>query len=450
MKTRKKLRASNLHSDVLDGFGYEESDVSLLNHQTFGDLLIDPEENKSFKAMRDTHSVFASRKTKAGLDDLEDDPLDSLDDLVSDMPLDGLDAIESELDDEENPDEIDADELEDLEDLDPDSASPLDVLSALDEGGDPETELEKSKDKANDNNPEQRPDEVKAKKVKAEEVELQNNQTNGPIEVDSNVDYSLVDVDCIADDIDCNELVFASFNGAKHVIHSNRIIASLTAEAAEVNEVSDVYLDDDFDEAVMSEVECKGLRAGLRSMGFTLASVKIKASKQVSAGVAKATADFKAKAIEAEAKQKEIMTVSYALAAVGLNRNMFKDHQNTLRSELTARLEAAGVRHASRMVKAAFNEFGVAYANTLMTVASDIAKLPEETRAGLMAQLDMTNEPDEELMADPNLYGDPVTGEDQDEEDVAVDSIEAALRNPIKASKVQVSASNKKLPFAIY
>ena len=93
------------------------------------------------------------------------------------------------------------------------------------------------------------------------------------------------------------------------------------------------------------------------------------------------------------------------------------------------------------------------YAKKLLVIANEVADLPEETRDGLAAQLDMTNEPDDEIMADPNLYGDPVTGEGEDGEDDSVESIEAALRNPIKAlaTKHQVKASvNKPLPFAIY
>lgn len=484
MKTRRKLLASNLHSDALDDLMVEENDTSLLNHQEFGDLLIDPDENTEFKAMRDTHGISAS--VKASLSD-EFDDLD--DDLLDDMPEDGLDAIESELDDEE---EIDADDLLD------DGLDPIEVLSADAEEKVEETEkaLEKTKVEENETSDRQRSGETQdeaveeaveaeaseekaddkeeteekseeskdkaeekteekvesAKKVKAEEnVELQNNQQDGKIEVDSSADYALVDVDCV-DDSECDDLLFASIDGTKHVIKSNRIIASMTADSAKVCGCDDVYLDDDFDEAVVSECEAKGLRAGLRAMGFTLATVKIKSSAQLNASVARATASAKAEMIKAQDKRNEVMKQALALAAVGLNRNMFKDYENTLRSELTAKFESLGVRGASRVVKAAFAEHGIDYANKLLVIANEIADLPEETRDGLAAQLDMTNEPDEEIMADPNLYGDPVVGEGEDDEDEAVDSVEAALRNPLKAlaaHKVKASV-NKPLPFTIY
>jgi hypothetical protein len=523
MKTRRKLLASDLHSDVLDDLMVEENDTSLLNHQEFGDLLIDPDENTEFKAMRDTHGISAS--VKAGLAD-EFDDLD--DDLLDDMPEDGLDMIESELDDLE---EVDADDLLDEDDgLDPIevlSAEETDVMpsdvdeqkkietedaldkttveenetsdvqragetqdsaveevTAADESEDKsedksedeqkveaedESDDEKSEDKSEDeeqkveaedesddeksedkSEDEQKVESAK-KKVKAEEVELQNNQSDSKIEVDSSADYALVDVDCV-DDGSCDDLLFATIDGTKHVIKSNRIIASMTADSAKVCGCGDVYLDDDFDEAVISECEAKGLRAGLRAMGFTLATVKIKSSAQLNASVARATANAKAEMVKAQDKRNEVMKQSLALAAVGLNRNMFKDYENELRSELTAKFESLGVRGASRIVKAAFAEYGVDYANKLLVIANEIADLPEETRDGLAAQLDMTNEPDEEIMADPNLYGDPVVGEGEDDEDEAVDSVEAALRNPLKAlaaHKVKASV-NKPLPFTIY
>ena len=503
MKTRRKLLASDLHSDVLDDLMVEENDTSLLNHQEFGDLLIDPDENTEFKAMRDTHGISAS--VKAGLAD-EFDDLD--DDLLDDMPEDGLDMIESELDDLE---EVDADDLLDEDDgLDPIevlSAEETDVMpSDVDEQKKIETEdaldkttveenetsdvqragetqdsaveevtaADESEDKSEDKKSEDEEQKVEAedesddeksedksedeqkvesakKKVKAEEVELQNNQSDSKIEVDSSADYALVDVDCV-DDGSCDDLLFATIDGTKHVIKSNRIIASMTADSAKVCGCGDVYLDDDFDEAVISECEAKGLRAGLRAMGFTLATVKIKSSAQLNASVARATANAKAEMVKAQDKRNEVMKQSLALAAVGLNRNMFKDYENELRSELTAKFESLGVRGASRIVKAAFAEYGVDYANKLLVIANEIADLPEETRDGLAAQLDMTNEPDEEIMADPNLYGDPVVGEGEDDEDEAVDSVEAALRNPLKAlaaHKVKASV-NKPLPFTIY
>ena len=215
--------------------------------------------------------------------------------------------------------------------------------------------------------------------------------------------------------------------------------------------ITDVFktakAEDEYDEATMAEVKMKGLRAGLRSMGYKLSTVSMKASAQVKANVAKLTASAKAEMkAKVEARDK-VLHDSLILAAVGLNRNIFKDYENSLRNELVASLQNAGVRNASRMVRAAFEKYGIDYSKKLMTIASDIAELPEETREGLATQLDMTLEADEDIMADPNLYGDPVT-EAEEDEDLSMPSVEAALRNPIKASTVKNSVSvDAQLPF---
>ena len=395
-------------------------------------------------------------------DDLldEDDGLDPIEVLSAEetdvMPSDVDEQKKIETEDALDKTTVEENETSDVQRAGETQDGAVEEVTAADESEDEEQKVEaEDEDESDDEKSEDKSeDEQKvesAKKVKAEEVELQNNQSDSKIEVDSSADYALVDVDCI-DDGSCDDLLFATIDGTKHVIKSNRIIASMTADSAKVCGCGDVYLDDDFDEAVISECEAKGLRAGLRAMGFTLATVKIKSSAQLNASVARATANAKAEMVKAQDKRNEVMKQSLALAAVGLNRNMFKDYENELRSELTAKFESLGVRGASRIVKAAFAEYGVDYANKLLVIANEIADLPEETRDGLAAQLDMTNEPDEEIMADPNLYGDPVVGEGEDDEDEAVDSVEAALRNPLKAlatHKVKASV-NKPLPFTIY
>lgn len=511
MKSRRNLRAGFLHNDVLDDLTREENDTSLLNHQRFGELLIDPDENAGFKYVRDTHGIFARRRRlRAEIDDLDDDLLDDslleddllADDLLDQDPMEVLsdtdvlpDKIEdqkkidtekalekteveennhtdvqregepvdaakkkvkaeeesddkSEDKEEKSEDEKSDDKKEDKEEDKKEVDSKKKVKADEESDDKSEDKEEKSEDKKKDKE-EDKKEVDSAKKVKAEDEELtlQNNQSDSKIEVQSSTEFPIVDVDCM-DDADCDDMVFASINGTKHVIKSNRIIASMTADTAELNQVADVYLDDDFDEAVVSECTLKGLRAGLRSMGFTLATVKIKQNAHVSASVAKATAEVKASLAKEQADHDKVMQQSLAIASVGLNRNMFKDQQNTLRQELTAQFEALGIRNASRIVKAAFADYGVDYAKKLLVIANDVAKMPEQTRDSLAASLDMTNEPDDEMLADPTLYGDPVTGED----DAVTCSVEAALSNPIKAlAEHKVKASvNKPLPFAIY
>lgn len=440
-KLRKKVLATSTEFGNLDPLYVEESDTTLLNHQSAGDLLIDPSDEPE-----NLHESIT-----ASLDD-EDEVLD--DDLLEDMPEDGI----AGLDDEEP--EIDAD-LDDPLEEEEDGLDPIAVLSEVGETDvepqdlpeqktlDTKEQLNKTQDQENTKTDVQRegtkPTEASAKKkVKADEHELKNNQSSdSSVEVDSNFEMPLVDVDNIADDVD--DVMFASIDRTKVAIHSNRIIATLDNETAVQVNVEDEYMSDEFDEATIAECKQKGLRAGLRSMGFTLATVKFNANKQIQAKVKAENIAFRKSQIDAFKARQSVMAQCFAIASTGLNRNAFTDFANPLRNELEAKLKIAGVRDASRIVRAAFEKCGIEYTKTLMAAAEKISELPEDSRNGLLASLDMTQEPDEdegeEIGADPSLYGDPVDGE--------CDSIEAALLNPIKA-KVSVTAASKPISFGCY
>lgn len=483
---KKPLRASSTLQDNLDDeLLVETNDTVLLNHQNFGDILVDPDSDMP----EDTHKpllakVRGKRRVKAAAEDVlvDDDDLPTLDDMPAnglvdeeDVTADVDDAFYNDPDvgvspadlvvsgDEETV--IDEENAPDVKCAAVKPASRVLSLSETDtmpsdvkpqETVDTEKALEETAPEANPENKQREGEgegdatkvesKKKAKKVKAEDKEdtvLDNNQKPGQLTVESSVDYNLVDIDGIKDSED--DLVFASVGDMKMAIHANRIIATINEDSAKQLSADDVYLDDAYDEATMAEVKSVGLRAGLRRMGYTLATVTVKSSAQVKANVARltasATAEMKAKV---EARDK-VMQDSLILAAVGLNRNIFKDYENTLRNELVASLQNAGVRNASRIVRAAFEKYGTDYSKKLMTIASNIADLPEETRDGLASQLDMTMEADEDVMADPNLYGDPVT---EAENECSMASVEAALRNPIKASTVKSSVSvDAPLPF---
>lgn len=485
---RKPLRASSTFRDTLDDELFvEENNTELLNHQRFGDLLVDDEDFPEDMHKPTLAKLRRKSRVKAAAEDVLVDDEDVM--MLDDMPANGLideEDLTAGFEDEEFFDDssdslspadliVSGDDVEEdvLSEEDPffakvKPASRVLSLSETDtmpsdvepqETVDTEKALE---DTAPEANPEtkQRAGEgegdvnkveskKKAKKVKAEEKEeetvLDNNQKPGQISVESSMTYNLVDIDGVKDSVE--DLLFASVDKTKLAIHNNRIVATLDEESAKQVSADDIYLDDEYDEATMAEVKMKGLRAGLRSMGYKLSTVSMKASAQVKANVAKLTASAKAEMkAKVEARDK-VLHDSLILAAVGLNRNIFKDYENSLRNELVASLQNAGVRNASRMVRAAFEKYGIDYSKKLMTIASDIAELPEETREGLATQLDMTLEADEDIMADPNLYGDPVT-EAEEDEDLSMPSVEAALRNPIKASTVKNSVSvDAQLPF---
>lgn len=489
---KKPLRASSTLQDNLDDeLLVEENDTVLLNHQNFGDILVDPDDMPE-----DLHKPLlaglrkkSQKKVKAAAEDVlidDDEDLTLLDDMPEDGLIDKEDILaedetffdDSDLDgvspsdlivsgdegtvlDEDTTPDVSCDtsaavksatRILSLSETDtmPSDVKPqetVDTEQALEETA-PEENLEtKQREGEGDGDAVKVESKKKAKKVKAEDKDedtvLDNNQKPGQLTVESSVDYNLVDLDGVKDSAE--DVMFAAVGNTKWAIRANRIIAELTEESAKQLSAEDIYLDDEYDEATLAEVKSKGLRAGLRSMGYKLTTVNIKSSAQVKANVARLTASAKAEMkAKVEARDK-VMQDSLVLAAVGLNRNIFKDYENTLRNELVASLQNAGVRNASRIVRAAFEKYGTDYSKKLMMIASDIADLPEETREGLASQLDMTMEAEEDVMADPNLYGDPVT---EAEDECSVASVEAALRNPIKASvKSSVSVEDAPLPF---
>ena len=100
-KLRKKILATTTGSDNLDPLFVEESDTTLLNHQSAGDLLIDPSDEPENLHYDVTASV-------------DDEVLD--DDLLEDMPEDGIAGIDD--DEPEVTADID-DPLDDEDGLDP-------------------------------------------------------------------------------------------------------------------------------------------------------------------------------------------------------------------------------------------------------------------------------------------------------------------------------------------
>lgn len=384
---KRKIRSSFTHSN--EGKfpdDKQDSDVSLQNNQTWGDLLIDPDEFKDLAGS--TYSPItasnqkACKKVKAS-DDLDVDDLDDMDDI----------------------------EVDDVHE---------------------QVETEGNKEK------EQRASTTLSLPTESnDDVNLINNQKSGEITIESCGDFPIVDIDEVDDKV--NSLTFASVDNTKLVIHNNRIIATMDEDDATKQGVSDIYLEDNFDVATEDEVQAKGLRAGLRSQGFKLSTIKLSSSKKLQKAIAKAKKQLSA-SLQKETKQREqVMATSFILASVGLNRGIFKDYPNALKAELEQQLLAAGVQHAKRLVKAAFDSCGIDYAKTLMTAASAIAELPEETRDGLAEQLDMTEEI--EADEDEDLYGDPELGPEGD-------VIESALSKPIKASKKVTDSVEKALPFA--
>jgi hypothetical protein len=186
------------------------------------------------------------------------------------------------------------------------------------------------------------------------------------------------------------------------IIKGNRIIATMNKQTAIKAGHLDVYLGDQFEQVVASEMHKHGLRAGLKSMGFVFATVNVATTEvinlRVNAKVKAATATVH----KVVASKEKAFQDSLAIAAVGLNRGSWKDISNPLKASLNEELTAAGVRNAKRLVNNVFAEHGVSYAKAICAMATRLAEMPQESRNSLTASLDMTNDVEDE---DSDLYG---------------------------------------------
>ncbi len=247
----------------------------------------------------------------------------------------------------------------------------------------------------------------------------------------------LVDVDETPDD-DVQNVAFASFGTNLMVIRANRIIATMNKRVAASVDKADVYLSDQFQEVVASEMGKKGLRAGLAKMGFVMARVNVSKSAVINARVQKETQKVTAGVRKVQASKEAAFTQSVAIAAVGINRQFFKDTPNELKASLEAELTAAGVRSPHKLLSRVFAAHGPAYAKSIIELATKISAMPQDSRDGYVAALDMTNdnaEPmdDSELADDIGAEGvDMSGGDDVDFIDDMDDSSEvsASLASP--------------------
>lgn len=263
-------------------------------------------------------------------------------------------------------------------------------------------------------------------------------------------DMAIVDIDETPEE-DCDDVVFANTgNGTVLALKGKRVIASMDKRAAIKAGAQDMYQSENYAEVTQHEMGRQGLRAGLKSMGFVLATVNVgKAevlNKRVEAKAKKLTAGLRAVAAE----QDESMEQCLAIAAVGINRaGYFKDVRNELRAALEDEFAAAGVRNADKLIRRVFASHGVDYAKAILTIANQLKDKPVEVRNSHASALDMLG--DEEHVK-PDLEDDGLTeaGHDEPFADEYEDdarapvSVEAALRmgRPGYASPRRVFAGN--------
>ena len=430
---RKRLVSSATHfpngkKQHPDGKG--ESDKVLVNHQDACELLFDPRDVKPGA----THSA---KPLKASTEVDEDLDVNSLDEL---MPAGG-DDIESALyDEEDDGDDVELEAEEGVsetifDDSNDELVEALDDEEVGDEPLDPvetlepvEADIEEIPEDVVEDNP--------GEDLEGEEC------AEGEI-CGSDDGIPLVDVDGVEDEIgDTETLQFASVGSTLHCMRANRIIASMTKTQAVKASKADLYNTDEFCDVVRHEIETVGLRAGLKQQGFRLATVDLKGQKAVTAAVTRLVAAKEVKL----AKQTELvaqrMEQCMSIAAVGINRNFFKGHPNTLRAALEDELKAAGVRGASKLIASMFAQHGVDYARSLVVLAQNLAEQPDEVREKFVEALDMTD--DQSIEADDDDDDEDDFDPDEDDSDAEVPtSVTAALARPGVATRVKASAQTQ-------
>jgi hypothetical protein len=263
-------------------------------------------------------------------------------------------------------------------------------------------------------------------------------EDDGFTDLPADESVAIADADEISDQVDGDELQFATIANAVHVIRSNRIIASIGPVSAKKAGVADVYMTPQYQDVVAANIDAKGLRKGLVQSGFILAKVAIKASKHTAKAVqAKVEAAVSSK-VEALHKQNKAMEQALAIAAVGINRRYFKDANNDLKTNLEAELVQAGLRGGQNIVRAMFAQHGVSYAKSILTLATKIAAMPEEMRNQYADALDMTE--DEDFGGDMEAEADDEMMDEEEDFDPIPASVTAALQSPVRRNAVLLTA----------
>lgn len=324
---------------------------------------------------------------------------------------------------------VDGDD-EDLDDDDEDDEDGDGIEADADEDGDAvnEDELETDLEAFNVEDLEDAPeDEIESAADDEDAVEPEAFEAAADEE-----DVCMVDADAMPDEVDEDDLVFASLDQTLHVIAGNRIIASMGRFSARKSQREDVYLKPQFQDVVVATISEKGLRKGLVQSGFVLSKVKVSAKSKIVHTLVKQKVEARVQQhVTAAAAREQALEQSFAIAAVGINRNFFKEVKNTLAANLTEELKLAGVANAGRIIRSAFAQDGVSYAKAILTLANKISTMPEQVRAHYVTALDMTDDAD--FVPEDAEDGDvEAEAENEGMEDFGTSDVVASLNNPVR------------------
>lgn len=475
---RKVVASNSLHYENETSKANDESGQSVKNNMSV-DTLIDPEDYEAagsthFPNEDASHPVLAGKRVKkavkaAELEDPEaggstvDDTTVNISTIPNDVDPDAgyigaseddVDAVDPEDDVDIEEDDADADfqpeddpdsgaeeasvsgvELQNNMSVDPLEASEEDFGEPAPASEDPDWDPAPTEDDEDDFDDEDE-DEGDEEAVEAEDV------ADEPEDLPpTDEDLSILDIDETPDD-QVDDVMFATAGTKLMALKGSRVIATMTGRMAVNSGRNDVYLTDQFQEVTAMQLASKGLRRGLKSMGFRLSTINLAKQSVLKAQVQKEVHKTTAAMRKVQAGNAEALEQSLAIAAVGINRNMFKGVENELRAALEGEFRRLGIRGANRIVAHAFAEHGPAYAKTILELANKISAMPEQVRDSYSEALDLNSE----VMDEPEEDVIPIGANedfDDDIEDAFGESIQASLARPGTPIKASVAASGK-------
>lgn len=368
-------KSGSTHGGNDEKLKIEEGDHKTMNHMAV-DTLTDPEDYTGGS----THTSVTAAAESVNVSTLpnDEDPAAGY--------LENAAADEEELDDEE---EVDASFDVDEEDALTNNNGPTPLTAEEGEEGDdapmaddwdaPPPDAEEDAEEDIEDAEESTGEEEEAAPMEPEDMAPEGE------------DLPLLDVDETSD-TEVKDVAFASFGTRLMVIKANRIIATMTQRMAIASNRNDVYLTEQFQEVTASELAKKGLRKGLKSMGFALAKVNVSKQAVVNARVTLQASKQTAAVRKVTATKEAAFQQSLTIAAVGINRRYFNDVPNELKAHLETELQRAGMRGGAKVLQRAFAAYGPAYAKAIVELANKISEMPQESRDGFVSALDLTSE----------------------------------------------------------
>ncbi|QJT71110.1 hypothetical protein GR11A_00073 [Vibrio phage vB_VcorM_GR11A] len=219
---------------------------------------------------------------------------------------------------------------------------------------------------------EMEPDETEESSLETEEAEV-------IVEVPESTEAKLLDI--VMSGLDEEETASVNF-----VPYGDKILAMVndihvaTATKTEETANADIFGSDEYMSALAQTFEAEGFDAALAQYNFVLSAVDVGEQVMHNYAVARAAEEASANVEETLANYRADLMQSVEIAATGLNRDFFANHEHVVKARLVQDLTAAGVRNAQHLVDTAYAETEDQHTATLFEIASDLVGRDRQAR----------------------------------------------------------------------